>query len=108
MCTNKILVQTEYGYVSKCDSCENIQVGYGTTIMSFTQDQFYEFAKTVVVNFKIYHTNYMEYQKKICIATITRLIQLIYSICELKMLSEILEEACMVLGLENLLSGIEE
>lgn len=48
MCIYKKLHHNENGYVVWCTVCRHFQVAFGSTILAYTEDQFYDFIRTVM------------------------------------------------------------
>lgn len=90
MCAYKTLCNTKDGYVIQCNGCDHIQVAFGTTCQTFTQDQFYEHIRTVDECYNIHNLNAFKDQKCITIPTVARSMSLVYSVNELKKLLQLL------------------
>ena len=90
MCAYKTLSNNEDGYVIQCEGCDHIQVAFGTTSMTFTQDQFYDHIKVVDESYNIHNLHAFRDQKCITIPTVARTLSLVYSVNELKKLLKLL------------------
>lgn len=102
MCNYKVLHHNEYGYVIKCNTCKNIQIAFGTTAIAYTEQEFYEFKKSVFE----YH-NHREFDtcpdsKNNYFETPTPNVMLVYNLTEMKNLITLLEGAYIALEVEKL------
>ena len=92
MCKSKILKTSDDGYVMHCKGCGQIQVAFGTTIISMTQSKFYEYIKAIDDLYSIHNLYPFKDEKLIKIPTPARGVIMVYSVNELKDLLHMLVE----------------
>jgi len=92
MCANKILKHSNCGYVMLCKCCNNIQVAYGTTIVSMTQKEFHEYVNIIDELYNIHNLYGFKDEKTIKIPTAAQGVAMIYSVNELKELLQLLAD----------------
>ena len=102
MCVYKKLHHNENGYVVRCNVCQHFHVAFGSTVLAHTEDQFYDFIRTVDEYYEINRFYSCRAQKVVQIPTIARSITLVYSLEELRKLSELLHQASDKLDKEKL------
>jgi hypothetical protein len=102
-CTYKVLHHNADGYIVRCNQCNSISVGYGTTSIAFTWEQFYEFKSLVTEYYEAFKHNTNPNLKQVEIATAARSIKLLYSVNELAGMLELMEEAHASLAVEQLM-----
>lgn len=104
MCNTQVLEHTKFGYVARCNRCENLQLAFGTTSITLTEEQFHEFRETI----RDYHLAYSYKDqpeiKDIYIPTELPSISLVFSFKELGFLMEMLEQASLSLEVHKVLS----
>jgi len=103
MCQYKVYHQSELGYVIKCHGCENLQLAFGTTAITFTNGQFDEFAETVREYHDAYKDEFFRDQKTVRIPTAAASISLAFSVNEMEKLMEMLNEALVLIQADELL-----
>lgn len=101
MCLYKKLHHTEYGYVVRCNECHHFHVGFGTTVLALTEDQFYDFMNTVDSYHDAHRHYYNADQKVIQIPTAARSIMLVFSLKEIEQLSTLLHTVSKKLDREK-------
>lgn len=104
MCGYKMLQHDERGYVTRCSRCRHLHVAFGTTVLAFTTDQFYEFAQQIEGYREMHrHTSCPE-EKNIQVPTLLRTVMLLYSYRELDALYSLLADARKKLDHEQLVA----
>lgn len=93
MCCFKSLCTHEHGYVVRCASCDHIHVGFGSTVLAFSQDQFCEFVNTIQGYYDYNKDTDQPEVKSIQIPTVARSIFLLYSFKELALFRDLLQKA---------------
>ncbi len=102
MCRFKMIYNDDNGYAVQCNSCRHIHVGFGNNVLAFTFDQFKSFIRTVDEYQEAYKFCEPSDIKNIQIPTIARSIMLLYSLNELRLLSEFLHRTEKILLKEKL------
>lgn len=102
MCIYKKLHHNKNGYVVWCTVCRHFQVAFGSTILAYTEDQFYDFIRTVDEYYKTNRFYTCRAQKMVQIPTNARFVTLVYSLEELRKLLELLHQASDKLDKEKL------
>lgn len=103
MCNYKILTENKNGFIVQCSDCEHIQLGFGTSLINFSEDDFFDFhlqardllKKNIAVKDKK--------EKCIYLNTFTENSRMALSYNELTTLSEMLSSASNMLIVFNLL-----
>lgn len=90
MCCYKTLHKNEHGYVIRCDGCHRLQLGYGTVILSFTDEEYYDFLTLVGAQYENNKDAMFRDQKAIQIPTAARSVTLIFTVNELSRLFHLL------------------
>ena len=102
MCSYKTLHRNEEGYVVYCQNCECMHIGFGTTVLLKSVDEFYEFGAQVEhAHQKELATEHANL-KTILINTSSDAVTLLYSLNDLKKLVRLLNKAKERLTLEKL------
>lgn len=104
MCRYKTLQQNEHGYVMRCNRCRHLHVAFGSTVLAFTQDQFYDFVQLIEEYRDLYGQAIHPDEKNIQVPTIVRTIMLVYSARELNDLAELLDKARRQLDHDKMLA----
>ena len=102
-CTYKVLHHTAEGYIVRCNGCNSISIGYGTTSIAFTEPQFYEFKAMVAEYYEAYKHSSNRNLKQVELSTAVRSIKLLYSVNELANIIELMEEAHASMAVEKLM-----
>lgn len=103
MCNYKILTENSNGHVVLCLDCNHIQIGFGTSLVSFSEEDFFDFilqARNVLKGNK--HTNNVT-EKSIYLSVYSANTRMALSLSELEMLTEMLNTAANMLVVYNLL-----
>lgn len=104
MCKPKVLEHNKHGYVARCNKCGNIQLAFGTTSITLDEVQFDEFRETL----RDYHEAHVyldsEEVKAIYIPTAIPSISLVFSLKELQIFIDMLEQAHLSLEVNKVLS----
>ncbi len=103
-CTYRVLHHNAEGYIVRCNQCNSISVGYGTTSIAFTEEQFYEFKSLVSDYYEAFKHTSNRNMKQVEIATAARSIKLLFSVNELANISELMEEAHASIAVERLMA----
>jgi hypothetical protein len=90
MCSYKTLHHSADGYVIKCNCCNKLQVAFGTTCMSYTEEQYRDYISLVDKYIENNKTAGCRDQKAITLPTVARSISLVYSLNELEKLRSLL------------------
>lgn len=93
MCSYNNLVHSPNGYVIRCEKCQNLHVGFGTTVLAFSNQDFFEFYHTINEQIEEYRNITCTTSKQITIPTALRSISLVYSYNELEQLNILLQAA---------------
>lgn len=104
MCRYKIYHQSDHGYIVRCHSCEHIQLAFGTSVMTYTREQFNEFVDSVYEYYTAYQHECSRKQKTIRIPTLSASISLAFSLNELEILMNMLEEAAVLIETDKILT----
>jgi hypothetical protein len=107
MCTTTTLSQTHNGYVMICNHCNNLQVGFGTTLMSLKTKQFYTFCQQVIAQHQHYKDAMHPDRKAILLDTFSKKFALVLSPNELQNLYELLTEALLMLQVNSILKNTD-
>ncbi len=102
MCQYKTLEKSKDGYVVRCNKCRHLHVAFGSNVLSFSEDQFFEFVNTVDGYFEDNKHSAHRDMKTIQIPTVARSIMLLYSLDELDTFSTLLHQAKKQLEQEKL------
>ncbi len=102
MCQFKSILNTEDGYIVRCNHCKYFNIGFGTNVLSMTFDQFFDFSQTIDEYYEIHKYTDCPHRKIIQIPTIVRSIILLYSFNELAKLKEMLGTARDVITKDKL------
>jgi hypothetical protein len=84
MCKNKILKHTDEGFVMHCKHCGNIQVAFGTVVLSMMPEKFHKYIGVVDELYNIHNLYPFKDEKVIRIPTTARGVAMSYSVNELK------------------------
>ncbi|MBE7441744.1 MAG: hypothetical protein KF732_06545 [Flavobacteriales bacterium] len=103
MCNYKILTENNNGFIVQCLACEHIQLGFGTSLINFSEEDYFDFHLQVrdFLKRKIKISNRKE--KCIYLNTYSENSKMVLSYNELMMLTELLTEASNLLIVKNLL-----
>lgn len=94
--------ENEYrGYVARC-KCGNMQLAFGTTLLSLSRQQFYELADIVSNLDKRYNSTPSPYNKMIQIPLAAKNTAIVCNLSELKLLSTLIAEGRKSLEYEEL------
>jgi len=102
MCVYKKIYHNENGYVVRCGACRHFHIAFGSTVMAHTCDQFYDFIRTIDEHYNANRFCSCRAQKLVQIPTGLRSMTLVYSLEELRKLSELLHRASDRLDKEKL------
>jgi len=102
MCAFKTLHYGDDGYVVRCRQCDHIHIGFGTTVLALTYDQFLDFDRTVDEYYELHADDAQRHRKTIQIPTAARAVTLVYSPADLKKLARMLTKAKDRLAIEKL------
>lgn len=100
-CHHRIVQQNELGYVSVCETCERIQVGFGTALANFTRREFSDFRERIIRERMALKSEPNPREKNIFIETSSRAWHLALTSSELSKLTDLLEKADTVLSLTS-------
>ncbi|GAA4460672.1 hypothetical protein GCM10023093_03710 [Nemorincola caseinilytica] len=92
MCNYNTLKNCRHGYVVQCRNCDHIQVAFGTTILSLTRAQYYEYLAQVQEQYDEHHKIMPWDQKAIHLPTAAKGVAMIYTVSELHILLDMLKE----------------
>lgn len=92
MCNYKTLQHNSNGYVVQCRNCNHIQVAFGTTIVSFSREQFYEFISVIDEQYQLHSLCLQRAKKMVHVHTPSGNLAMIYSVNELSALLYLLVE----------------
>lgn len=86
MCNHTVLKNNSYGYVVQCESesCNYIQLAFGTFILSLTVDQFTELIEIAEALYRCHKLYPFPDQKAIQVPTVCRAVTMIFTVNELK------------------------
>src|SRR3989344_7915001 len=103
MCNYKILTENSNGHVLLCLDCNHIQIGFGTSLVSCSEEDLFDFilqTRNVLKGNK--HTNNVT-EKRIYLSVYSANTRMALSLSELEMLTEMLNTAANMLVVYNLL-----
>lgn len=104
MCNTKVLEHTKFGYIARCNKCENIQVAFGTSAITLDEEQFHEFRETIRDYHEAYACKESPEVKDLYIPTEVPSISLVFSYKEIEILMEMLEQASLSLEVHKVLA----
>lgn len=108
MCQHKVLSHNQHGYIIRCIECDHFQIGFGTTVISFTPDQFTRFKKSAELQYILLKKDKsIPLRKDIDLPTFSENVQLMLNHAELVKFWDLIEEASVMLQLEKLLEPNE-
>lgn len=102
MCAFKTLYQDQDGFVVYCKHCIRLHVGYGTTVLSLSVDDFHAFAHKIAFYSEEHSSAGNRDTKSVPVATSCKEITLMYSPDDLQILHVLLSKAKERLLLEKL------
>lgn len=102
MCNYKTLFKNEHGYVVKCNHCLQLHVAFGTTLLAFSEDQFFEFSKMVTESYNTYQFVCCRKEKRVQLPTAIGSVMLVFSINELDQFRDLLQNGGEVLRHDQL------
>lgn len=104
MCSYKVLIHNESGYIIKYNNCLAYQVAFGTTIASFTASKFKQFYNQVNELKIITVPNGFPQQKRIHVEIGRCKTYMILNLTELNGLHELLEQSIVSEEIDQLLN----
>lgn len=104
MCNYDILYHNQHGYAVQCKHCLHIKLAFGTTALTFNEEQFYDFKHIADGYWEINKYQHCRTQKQIQIPTSHSAVSLVFTLDELEQLSAIMEEAHINLEVQRLLA----
>lgn len=108
MCDHKVLSHNQYGYIIRCMDCDHFQIGFGTTVISFSPDQFEKFRKSALQQSTFFQKEVdSPLRKDINLPSFNKNVQLMLNYFELVELLGLVEEANVMLQLQKLLESNE-
>lgn len=108
MCEHKVLSHNQNGYIIRCIECGHFQIGFGTTVISFTPDQFVRFKKSAELQYILLKKDKsIPLRKDIDLPTFCENVKIMLNHVELIKLWNLIEEASVMLQLEKLLEPNE-
>ncbi|HLU85302.1 MAG TPA: DUF6686 family protein [Vicingaceae bacterium] len=101
----KILDKNNYGLISKCECCDEVQFQFGTCILTFTKEEFFEFDEFFdEIRKDIKHVNCNDNDKRQYIVKTTRNNTILYlSFNELKAAISLVTNAMLLLSLNDMI-----
>lgn len=103
MCEHKVLSHNQNGYIIRCLECDHFQIGFGTTVISFSPGQFARFKKSAELQYFLFQKDKnIPLRKDIDLPTFSKNVQLMLNYAELVNLWNLIEEASVMLQLEKL------
>lgn len=84
MCNYKTLNANKHGYIVQCNSCNHIQITFGSGILTLSVAQFYKLIDTVDALYIAHNLYPFPDQKAIKIPTDSKSVVMIFSVNELK------------------------
>jgi hypothetical protein len=103
MCNYQVLSHNCYGYVVCFKHCNHFQVAFGTTVLSLTEAEYNQLNYNIKTQKFLQFDNSSPHQKNIKINTPSASISLVLSFNELANLIDLIEEANVMLEIENML-----
>ncbi len=100
MCSWTALNQNEQGYVMQCCDCNRVQMAFGTTVVSFTKDQFYDFYRMADV---VHARSLNGFESRQHLLLPSASVGMVCTAQELKQLHELLKGGCSKLLYNDLL-----
>lgn len=105
MCVSKILHYSDHGCVSVCKECRRIQLCFGTTVTTHSENEFKDYCVFVKTMMKKYEFSENRFQKKIIIKTAVENLSLLYSANDLECLDELLSQSALLLSVHHVLDA---
>jgi hypothetical protein len=105
MCTYKILSHTDNGYIIRCNQCSHYQIGFGTSIICLSDEQYLEFRNGMQEQFDCYEHDGFPFQKTIQLSTFSKNSCMALTLHELKNLTTMVEEASLLMQVEHILAN---
>lgn len=106
MCDNKTLSHSEGGYIFQCLQCGLFQLAYGTSLISFSPEQFGEFRQQVRARLASHPQDGFPHHKCIALQVYSEHSYMILCYLELKELMELLNEAWFAAELRDLVGDL--
>lgn len=104
MCQHEVLSQNKNGYVIRCKQCSNYQIGFGTSVITYSPEQFEILQEEIFLQKKQNEFIKDKYQKSIIIPSFSRSVQFVVNYKELSRLIDLLEEASCMLKFKEMLN----
>jgi hypothetical protein len=104
MCTYKNLHHSTHGYVIQCWECQHIQVGFGTTIISYSPAEFVELRRKLYQCDHLYRDSPFPEMKCVHIPQTAPNVWVVYTPQEISQLTGLLEMAALALEVERVLN----
>jgi hypothetical protein len=93
MCKHEVLSQNKNGYIIRCKQCSNFQIGFGTSAITFSPEQFEIFKEEVILQMRKNKLIEDINQKTIILPTFSKSVSFVLNFRELAKLMELMEEA---------------
>jgi uncharacterized HAD superfamily protein len=102
-CTYQTLYYSKDGYVVKCVHCNKFQIAFGNVLINLTPEEFQNFRHQTTE--KIKDNKFVDFpdQKNITFYTDSHNIMLVFSFSDLEILYEMLQQANLMLEVNNIL-----
>lgn len=109
MLSNKdyqLLHLNQQGYVIKCLCCDHFQLAFGSTMLIFTRQELFDFWQKTIIEIRLVKSCENPDMKQFQFQTPTPKVILVFTYNELTCLNDILEQACLSLEVQTMLSEI--
>ena len=102
-CNYLTLFYSKEGYVVKCIHCDKIQMAFGNVILNLSQKEFQEIRLETIDKIREHRNPAFPEQKNITYYTDSDNIRLVFSYKDLELFYEILQQANLMLEVNNIL-----
>jgi hypothetical protein len=104
MCQFTTLHHNVHGYVVRCADCRHIQVGFGTTAISYSSEEFEELRQNLRQCHDFYQDSPFPEMKCVHFQQMGSQVKLVYSPREVARLLDLVEMAALMLEIEKTLN----
>ncbi len=103
MCQFTTLHHNAHGYVVRCSDCHHIQVGFGTTAISYSPEDFRELRQNLRQCHEFYLESPFPEMKCVHFQQVGQQVKLVYTPKEIAQLTDLVEMAALMLDIQNAL-----
>lgn len=103
MCNYKILAHNDNGYLIQCCKCQSFQLAFGTTVVSFSADEYAGFKYEMYEQKKVYKYDGFLQQKTIHLPLFVVNAAMVVNYNELLKLVELIEQAELMMEVNEII-----